>query len=293
MLVPQLPLVWSVTWLSVMTVWQGLGRVPVKGTDVQESVLIILGVVLLANIYNLTFLCYRLDFTGHHGRPILLVIVDALVLISSTVLAWGQPRNVALPSQLNGWTSIFIILNGGQALLGVYFVTHYRRQQAVEDAARLSPWVMPTYLLLVGFLLPPFLSSGKKVALILGLVAIISWQAYHWRNLARFFAAVPARQSGIYEMVLGVELAGTIMTLFFGFDTAVLRNSGGRLDLISYCLVICLLAAGVASGILAAMQRYHWRYEYGAARRHPLRFLYGGALLLSLCLILACLLVGK
>lgn len=279
-----------------MTVWQGLGRAPVKGPDVQESVLIILGMVLLANIYNLTFLCYRLDFTGHHGWPIFLVIADALVLISSTVLAWGQPRNVALPSQLNGWTGIFIILNGAQALLGVYFMTHYRRQQAIKGTGLLSPWVMPVYLLLVGFLLPSFLlldGGGKKVALVIGVVAIIGWQVYHWRNLSRFFVAVPARQSGIYEVVLGIELAGTIMMLFFGLDTAVLRNGGGRLDLISYCLVTCLLVVGMASGVLAAMQRCHWRYEYGAARRHPLRFLYGGSLLLSLCLILSCLLIGR
>lgn len=279
-----------------MTIWQGLGRAPVKGMDAQESVLIILGVVLLANIYNLIFWCYRLDFTGHHGRPIFLVIVDALILIFSTILAWGQPRNVTLPSQLNGWTSIFITLNGAQALLGVYFMNRYRRQQAIKDTDLLSPWAMPAYLLLVGFLLPPFLlldGSGKKGALILGMIAIVGWQVYHWRNLSRFFAAVPARQSGIYEVVLGVELAGTIMTLFFGFDTVVLRNGGGQLDLISCCLVICLLVVGAASGVLAAMQRYHWHYEYGAARHHPLRFLYGGSLLLSLCLVLACLLVRK
>lgn len=89
-----------------------LGRPLATGDDVQESVLLLSAVVILANIYNLVILYQRP--TVNQLRDNWAILAYALVLSCSTVLAWGQPRAILLPDKLAGWQSVFLLLNCGQ-----------------------------------------------------------------------------------------------------------------------------------------------------------------------------------
>lgn len=286
---------WTSTWLVLMTVWRGLGKKVVSGSEAQESALIILGIILLANIYNLTILYQQPVIARQQRKYGVWVFAYALILICATVLAWGRLQDVALPNRVNLWTGLFIVLVTCQAALGIYFALQCRPQKAAGDDDLLSLWVMPAYLVVIDFLLPPFLLLNGKLrflALVAGVAAVIGLIFQQWRQLPQLFVSTDAVQSACYQGLVGIDLAGSMLAVLFTLDTAVLRWSGGQLDLISYCLAISLLAIALASGLVAAMQRYHLNYQYGAARQHKMRFLYSGAVVLTLFLMATCFMVG-
>lgn len=295
LLTPQLPLMWTSSWLAIITAWRGLGKQVGGGIEVQESALMILAVILVANIYNLTILYRQPAINRQQAKYGVWVLAYALVLIFSTILAWGRPQDVALPSSLNIWTGLFVLLNVCQAALGIYFALQCRPQMVAGDDTLLSLWLMPVYLVVLDFLLPPFLllTGGLRyLTLAGGGIAVVALIFYQWRQLARIFASTAAVQSACYQGLIGADLAGSMLAFFFAFDTVVLRGAGGRLDLISYCLAVCLLVVALSTGLLAAMQRYHLKYQYGAARKHKMRFLYGGAVTLVLFLMVTCFWIG-
>lgn len=100
--------------------------------QLQDSVLLVSAVILVMNIYNLILIYQRAEkyrnLSPYAPRALLL----AIVLIISIVLAWGQPKVVLIPSYLNIWVMIFIVLNCLQALLGQFLLSWNDRNHA-ED----------------------------------------------------------------------------------------------------------------------------------------------------------------
>lgn len=278
-----------------MTAWHGIGKTVVNSTEALESALLVLALVLVANIYNLVAL-YHQRLVGHQGKRYgLLVLAYACILIVSIVLLWGQPANLALPYHLDFWTGIFILLNGFQAKLGLS-LAHYLGPSQPTQLPYLSLGMMSSVLLILGYLLPLFLLQNGRyrvLVLVAGLVGIAGLVVYQWCVFPRVLAAGLGRQGASYQVLAGASLASSFLALFFGFDTAVLRENGGRLDLISYCFVVCLLVTSISNGLLAVLQRYPLKHEFSLDRDHRQRYLYGGTILLVLFLVLTCYLIVK
>src|SRR5699024_12563633 len=78
----------------------------------------------------------------------------AIVLVISIGLAWGQPKVVLIPSYLNIWVMIFIVLNFLQALLVQFFALLERPQSRRKFA---SMYWLIVVLSAAGIVLPPSL----------------------------------------------------------------------------------------------------------------------------------------
>lgn len=269
------------------TARQKLGLPIARGAAAEESALILLGLVLLANIGNLVLLYQQQAPAHQRQRYNQLTIGYALVLALSTVLAWGQPRVVLAGQPI--WTILYLLLNGLQAALGIYFAQFYWPDRHAGQAL-LPLWCAPLYLLVLALLLPLLWLANLIMTLAIGAGVIGGVVLLQWRCLSRICALVPARKSAVYEMLIGGELGAGFLGLLFTVDTLIRCLAGKRLDLISYCGAICLLIVGLAMAVLAAMQRYRLKYEYGAAHRHQLRYVAAGAGLLVVFLVLNCLL---
>lgn len=131
-LTPTIPLMWTVGWLCTMSAYIIVGGQPPSPNQLQDSVLLVSAVILVMNIYNLILIYQRAEkyrnLSPYAPRALLL----AIVLIISIVLAWGQPKVVLIPSYLNIWVMIFIVLNCLQALLGQFLLSWNDRNHA-ED----------------------------------------------------------------------------------------------------------------------------------------------------------------
>ena len=286
---PQLPLAWTVCWLVMATMGRALGRPLATGSDVQESVLLLSAAVMVANIYNLVILYQRPD--ENHRQVDWLVISYALVLICSTVLAWGQPRLILLPQTLAGWPLVFLLLNASQAGLGIYFWQSWPRRKCYGEESCLPLWQVPVALGITALLLAALIQpgGGRRAVVLTSGVGLVLLLACQWRNRDRLFAMVPARLSAGYQVLLGGQLAALLFSLGLGGSTLVQRWNGEPMNLIGACFTISVLVVELTAGGLAAMQRYHLQYQYGLARTHRLRYRCLGALLVAGLLIGYCL----
>lgn len=291
-LAPQLPLAWTVSWLAIASVAHALGRPLATGDDVQESVLLLSAVVILANMYNLVIL---------YQRPIVnqlrdnwAILAYALVLSCSTVLAWGQPRAILLPDKLAGWQSVFLLLNCGQAGLGIYLWQRWSWTTPAGDRDRLSLWLMPAALLVTAIIFPPVLApfgGAARLVVLANAVALGVLLYCQWRNRDRLLTPVPARLSAGYQMILGCQLAAGLFCLVLGVPLLVWRWNGEPTGAVGACVAVSILVAELTTGVLAALQRYRLQYQYGLARKHQLRYRCLGALLLAAVLVSCCLLM--
>ena len=100
-LTPTIPLMWTVGWLCTMSAYIILGGEPPSPNQLQDSVLLVSAVILVMNMYNLILIYQRAEkyrnLSPYAPRALLL----AIVLIISIVLAWGQPKVVLIPKELN------------------------------------------------------------------------------------------------------------------------------------------------------------------------------------------------
>lgn len=287
---PVLPLIWTSGWLAISQVLTLVGKqVGQIGNDVVESVLMVSAVVLVGNVYNLILICQQQQLLKENYLYQGLTILWALVLIVTTVLAWGKPSLILTPTELSLGPISFLILNICQALLGTYFVlvTRLKTRQP-----KLSLFLGIWTLAIAGVGLPVLLNWPNKFSAIVGgglILILILWHGY---QVPRMLAYEPASRSGIYQMVIGWTLVAGLTSLFFGCDTVVLSFLGSRLDLVSVAFTLALLTLGIGDEVIAGMQRYHNDYRYGHADGHERSYLVGGAVIWVVSLLTTLWLLG-
>ena len=215
-LTPTIPLMWTVGWLCTMSAYIIVGGQPPSPNQLQDSVLLVSAVILVMNIYNLILIYQRAEkyrnLSPYAPRALLL----AIVLIISIVLAWGQPKVVLIPSYLNIWVMIFIVLNCLQALLGQFFALLERPQSRRRFASMYWPIVV---LCAAGIVTPPSLElhNGWTLPFIIGdCILLIFFIARSWQEMPRILVKVPANNSIIYELLVGINLATIISTVMSG-----------------------------------------------------------------------------
>ena len=276
---PALPLMWTSSWLSGVTACRLLGTASPSPKQLESSVLLVSMVVLLANIYNLILICQRIESFREAPGYVIRVVLLALVMISSLVLAWGQPTTVLIANRLTWWVAIFLILNFIQAFLGRYFVA-MTRPMPVNRLA--STWLPLVTLLVTALVISYSLLNFEKASVLISLVQIllvVGLAIWQWRNLTGLLQVVAATKSVIYQMLVGVNLGASGLMLVLGINSFILSLMGGILPLISYCFTNSMIAFGLSGVVVAAMQRYDNDYRYGHVHGKPIRYLLIGRLL--------------
>lgn len=108
-LLPVIPLVWTVSWLCLVSARFLMGIQYPQPAQFQDSVLMISALILLANIYNLILIYQRIDIYRKIPTYAPRAMLLAIILIISIVLAWGQPQAVLIPNHLTVWVVILRI----------------------------------------------------------------------------------------------------------------------------------------------------------------------------------------
>ena len=285
-LTPTIPLMWTVGWLCTMSAYIILGGQPPSPNQLQDSVLLVSAVILVMNIYNLILIYQRTEkyrnLSPYAPRALLL----ALILIISIVLAWGQPKVVLIPSYLNIWVMIFIVLNFLQALLGQFFALLERPQSRRKFASMYWPIVV---LCSAGVITPPSLElhNGWTLPFIVGdCILLVFFIARSWQEIPRILVMVPANNSIIYELLIGINLATIISTVVSGVLFSVFNFNNTEISIVSACFALSPTINGISGLIIGAMQRYNNDYRYGHVKGHPQRYIYCGILLVIIFLIL-------
>lgn len=284
---PALPLMWTSSWLSSVTACRLLGTASPSPKQLESSVLLVSLVVLLANIYNLILICQRIESFREAQGYVVRVVLLALVMICSLVLAWGQPTTVLIPNHLTCWVAIFLILNFIQALLGQYFVA-MTRPMPVNRLA--STWLPLVTLLVTGLVVSCCLVDIETPSLLIILIQIllvVGLTIWQWQNLAGLLQTVDATKSVIYQILVGINLSSSGLMLVLGINSFLLSLTGGVLPLISYCFTISMIAFGLSGIMVAAMQRYDNDYRYGHVHGKPIRYLLIGMLLLVIVVLVS------
>lgn len=290
-LAPIIPLIWTVSWLGIATALRELGYQQPDPRQWQDSVLLVSAFVVIANIYNLILIYQRAEQHNRTSVYLRRSFLLAIILIISIVLAWGQPKTILIPNQLTSWVVLYILLNLGQALLGIYFINQEDNRTTNNKLASI---ILPVGILTAtGIFLPLVLTNRGNCFFAVGGGALLIALGYvQWLNVPGLFCSVAATRSGFYQFLLGLDIMTTMTTIVFGLDTVIMMTLGGRPDLISYCFAISLIGVGISDTFIAAMQRYHNDYRYGHARGYEIWYLIGGIILTVAFLLLNCWLVA-
>lgn len=283
---PLVPLVWTVSWLCIVTARFMCGVQYPQPARLQDSVLLVSAVVLLANIYNLILICQRIDEYQKEKIYSQNALLLAIILIISIVLAWGQPKIVLIPNHLNIWVVIFVVLNTMQALLGQYFVGLTRPRTRRRQSSLLLPVILFTLsgLVIVPCYFPD--SQFHQVAVICGGLLLVAFAWSYWRNLPGLFSRVLARNSIIYQLMVGVNLITAVFVVILGINFLVLNWDSTSLPLLSYCFILSLISNGITGILISAMQRYNNDYRYGHTHGHYNRYIFCGMIIMVAFLIL-------
>lgn len=285
-LTPTIPLMWTVGWLCTMSAYIILGGEPPSPNQLQDSVLLVSAVILVMNMYNLILIYQRAEkyrnLSPYAPRALLL----AIVLIISIVLAWGQPKVVLVPNHLNAWVAIFIILNFIQALLGEFFALHERP----KTRRKLSSMYWPAIVLCgTGILIPLCLElrkNGYLPVFVSGGIFLACFTEGSWQEISRIQTKVPANNSIIYELLVGINLTTIFLTVLSGVLFIVFSFTNKKTNIILACLALSPGLNGISGLIVGAMQRYNNDYRYGHVNGHPQRYMYCGSLLVIILLVL-------
>ena len=285
-LTPTIPLMWTVGWLCTMSAYIILGGQPPSPNQLQDSVLLVSAVILVMNIYNLILIYQRLEkyrnLSTYAPRALLL----AIILIISIVLAWGQPKVVLIPSYLNIWVMIFIVLNCLQALLGQFFALLERPQSRRRFASMYWPIVV---LCTAGIVTPPSLElhNGWTLPFIISDCILLSFFIVRsWQEIPRILIKVQANNSIIYEMLVGINLATIISTVVSGVLFIVFDFNNTEISIVAACFALSPTINGISGLIIGAMQRYNNDYRYGHVKGHPQRYIYCGIFWMIILLML-------
>lgn len=285
-LTPTIPLMWTVGWLCTMSAYIILGGQPPSPNQLQDSVLLISAVILVMNIYNLILVYQRTEkyrnLSTYAPRALLL----AIILIISIVLAWGQPKVVLIPSYLNIWVMIFIVLNFLQALLGQFFALLERSRSRRRLASMYWPIVV---LYTAGIVISPSLEvhNGWTLPFIIGdCILLLFFIARSWQEIPRILIKVHANNSIIYELLVGINLATIISTVVSGVLFIIFNFSNTEISIVAAYFALSPVINGISGLIIGAMQRYNNDYRYGHVKGHPQRYIYCGIFLVIVFLIL-------
>lgn len=283
-LAPLIPLIWTVSWLGTMTIRHAFGFAYPNPNQLQDSVLIVSAVVLIANIYNLILIYQQTEKYRNAPRYSQNALLLAIILIISIVLAWGQPKKILIPNRLTSGVVTYIILNCGLALLANYFVRMSRPPTRQKRASLLLPVAQ---LAITAFISPlVFITSAGWGSGLLGGILLVAFGFAQWNNMAGLFNPAPATKSGIYQILLGINLTTVLTTIFCGFDTFVMTVLKGKIELVAACFIQSIILASVTGVIIAAMQRYKNDYRYGHAVGNEIKYLITGILLTVTFLLL-------
>lgn len=285
-LTPTIPLMWTVGWLCTMSAYVILGGQPPSPNQLQDSVLLVSAVILVMNIYNLILIYQRVEkyrnLSTYAPRALLL----AIILIISIVLAWGQPKVVLIPSHLNIWVMIFIVLNCLQALLGQFFALLERPQSRRRFASMYWPIVV---LCTAGIVTPPSLElhNGWTLPFIISDCILLSFFIVRsWQEIPRILIKVQANNSITYEMLVGINLATIISTVVSGVLFIVFDFNNTEISIVAACFALSPTINGISGLIIGAMQRYNNDYRYGHVKGHPQRYIYCGIFWMIILLML-------
>lgn len=270
---PNLPLAWLAGYWVVVTMLRGCGLTVVRPTGDQVELALMLAVVWIVASGANQLLIYQNAPLTAANRYKDLAMVNALALICTIVLAWGKPAVILFPRQLSSLTALMLALTLLVAGIGNYFVVVTRVRHG-----RLSLWLGSGALALSAVAAPLLFASSDRLSWLLAAILVALIQASVCWQLPRLLAAVPARRSGLYNLLVGFVLAALFASFLLGVATIAQLWIWAVYSRLAICWGLSWLAIGSGTLVIAACQRYQSNFRYGHATGHENWFVAAGAL---------------
>ena len=272
-IMPNLPLAWLAGYWAVVTMLRGCGLTIVRPTGDQVELALMLAVVWIVASGANQLLIYQNAPLTAANRYKDLAMVNALALICTIVLAWGKPAVILFPRQLSSLTALMLALTLLVAGIGNYFVVVTRVRHG-----RLSLWLGSGALALSAVAAPLLFASSDRLSWLLAAILVALIQASVCWQLPRLLAAVPARRSGLYNLLVGFVLAALFASFLLGVATIAQLWIWAVYSRLAICWGLSWLAIGSGTLVIAACQRYQSDFRYGHATGHENWFVAAGAL---------------
>ncbi|WP_367329360.1 hypothetical protein [Limosilactobacillus sp.] len=272
-IMPNLPLAWLAGYWVVVTMLRGCGLTIVRPTGDQVELALMLAVVWIVASGANQLLIYQNAPLTAANRYKDLAMVNALALICTIVLAWGKPAVILFPRQLSSLTALMLALTLLVAGIGNYFVVVTRVRHG-----RLSLWLGSGALALSAVAAPLLFASSDRLSWLLAAILVALIQASVCWQLPRLLAAVPARRSGLYNLLVGFVLAALFASFLLGVATIAQLWIWAVYSRLAICWGLSWLAIGSGTLVIAACQRYQSDFRYGHATGHENWFVAAGAL---------------
>lgn len=272
-IMPNLPLAWLAGYWVVVTMLRGCGLTVVRPTGDQVELALMVAVVWIVASGANQLLIYQNAPLTAANRYKDLAMVNALALICTIVLAWGKPAVILFPRQLSSLTALMLALTLLVAGIGNYFVVVTRVQHG-----RLSLWLGSGALALSAVAAPLLFASSDRLSWLLAAILVALIQASVCWQLPRLLAAVPARRSGLYNLLVGFVLAALFASFLLEVATIAQLWIWAVYSRLAICWGLSWLAIGSGTLVIAACQRYQSDFRYGHATGHENWFVAAGAL---------------
>ncbi|MCX2187111.1 hypothetical protein [Limosilactobacillus pontis] len=272
-IMPNLPLAWLAGYWVVVTMLRGCGLTIVRPTGDQVELALMVAVVWIVASGANQLLIYQNAPLTAANRYKDLAMVNALALICTIVLAWGKPAVILFPRQLSSLTALMLALTLLVAGIGNYFVVVTRVRHG-----RLSLWLGSGALALSAVAAPLLFASSDRLSWLLAAILVALIQASVCWQLPRLLAAVPARRSGLYNLLVGFVLAALFASFLLGVATIAQLWIWAVYSRLAICWGLSWLAIGSGTLVIAACQRYQSDFRYGHATGHENWFVAAGAL---------------
>lgn len=272
-IMPNLPLAWLAGYWVVVTMLRGCGLTVVRPTGDQVELALMVAVVWIVASGANQLLIYQNAPLTAANRYKDLAMVNALALICTIVLAWGKSAVILFPRQLSSLTALMLALTLLVAGIGNYFVVVTRVRHG-----RLSLWLGSGALALSAVAAPLLFASSDRLSWLLAAILVALIQASVCWQLPRLLAAVPARRSGLYNLLVGFVLAALFASFLLGVATIAQLWIWAVYSRLAICWGLSWLAIGSGTLVIAACQRYQSDFRYGHATGHENWFVAAGAL---------------
>lgn len=272
-IMPNLPLAWLAGYWVVVTMLRGGGLTVVRPTGDQVELALMMAVVWIVASGANQLLIYQNAPLTAANRYKDLAMVNALALICTIVLAWGKPAVILFPRQLSSLTALMLALTLLVAGIGNYFVVVTRVRHG-----RLSLWLGSGALALSAVAAPLLFASSDRLSWLLAAILVALIQASVCWQLPRLLAAVPARRSGLYNLLVGFVLAALFASFLLEVATIAQLWIWVVYSRLAICWGLSWLAIGSGTLVIAACQRYQSDFRYGHATGHENWFVAAGAL---------------
>lgn len=275
-IMPNLPLAWIAGYWVVVTMLRGCGIAVTRPTGDQVELALMLAVVwIVASAANQLLIYQNVPPAGarYYKYYKELAMVNALTLICTIVLAWGKPAVLLFPRQWSSLTALMLVLTLLVAGLGNYFVAVTRVRGGC-----LPLWLGSGALALSALAAPLLFTNDQRLGWLLASVLVAAIQAGACWQLPRLLAPVPARRSGLYNLLVGFTLAALFASFLLGVTTLAQLWIWAVRSRLAICWGASWLAIAGGSLVIAASQRYRGDFRYGHAAGHENWFVAAGAL---------------